>query len=165
MPPLPPFPPCTGPCTGSTKHALQPPRTPPPIKPEQTPGNGQTRRPKKHLNSRGGYPPAWLRLLVSQQRQAQWDLEQLHIMCGSVYDQSDKRIQRIEEMYTQITGAIEYVYGQAQANAWASSDWMQTELMRMANAAQKFTNNIRAAIQLRDQWKTNEDINRDTCLL
>jgi len=57
-PPLTPFPPCTGPPTGSTKHAPQPPRTPPPIQPEQTPGNGQTRRPNKHLNSGGGsyYP-------------------------------------------------------------------------------------------------------------
>jgi len=42
---------------------------------------------------------------------------------------------------------------------------MQTELMRIANAAQKFTNDVWAAIQLRDQEKTNEDINRDTRLL
>ena len=110
-------------------------------------------------------PPAWLRLLVSQQRQAQWDLEQLHTVCGSTYDRSDRRIQRIEETYTQITGALEYVYGQAQANARASSDWMQTELMRTANAAQKFTNDVWTAIQLRDQEKTNEDINRYTRIL
>jgi len=110
-------------------------------------------------------PRAWLRLLVSQQRQAQLDLEQLHTVCGSAYDRSDKRIQRIEETYTQILGALEYVYGQAQANAWASSEWMQTELMRTANAAQKFTNDVGAAIQMRDQEKTNEDINRDTCIL
>lgn len=86
-------------------------------------------------------------------------------MCGSAYDRSDKRIQCIEETYTQITGGIEYVYGQAQANARASSDWMQTELMRTTNAAQKFSDDIWAAIQLRDQEKTNEDINCDTRLL
>jgi len=110
-------------------------------------------------------PRAWLQLLVSQQRQAQLDLEQLHTVCGSAYDRSDKRIQRIKETYTQILGALEYVYGQAQANAWASSEWMQTELMRTANAAQKFTNDVGAAIQMRDQEKTNEDINQDTCIL
>ena len=86
-------------------------------------------------------------------------------MCGSAYHRSDKWIQCIKEMYTQITGAIKYIYGQAQANVWASSHWMQTELMRMANAAQKFTNDVWAAIQLWDQEKTNEDINRDTHLL
>jgi len=110
-------------------------------------------------------PPAWLQLLVSQQRQAQWDLEQLHMVCSSAYDRSDRRIQCIKETYTQITGALEYVYDQAQANARASSDWMQTELMRTANTAQKFTNDVWAAIQLRDQEKTNEDVNRDTRIL
>jgi len=37
--------------------------------------------------------------------------------------------------------------------------------MRTAIAAQKFSDDVWAAIQLRDQEKTNEDINCDTCLL
>jgi len=34
-------------------------------------------------------PTAWVRLLVMQYQQAQWDLEQLHIMCGDAYDRAD----------------------------------------------------------------------------
>jgi len=40
--------------------------------------------PQPSINLR--HPPAWLQLLVSQQRQAQWDLEKLHTVCGSAYD-------------------------------------------------------------------------------
>jgi len=53
-PPFPPLSPHTGSPTGSTKHSPQPPRTPPPIQPEQTSGNGQTQKLNKHLNSGGG---------------------------------------------------------------------------------------------------------------
>ena len=112
-----------------------------------------------------GNLPAWLRLLVLQQQQVQWDLEQLHKVCRGTNNRSDKRIQRIKETYTQIVGALEYVYEQAQADALTSSERMQMELMRMANTAKTFTNKVWTAIQLRDQEKTNEDISHDTCLL
>jgi len=82
-----------------------------------------------------------------------------------MYNQSDKQIQRIEETYTQISSTHEYVYRQAQADAHTSSDWMQSELMRTANAGQKFTNEVWTAIQLRDQEKANEDTNQETRLL
>jgi len=34
-------------------------------------------------------PTAWVRLLVTQHQQVQWDLEQLHGMCDDAYDRAD----------------------------------------------------------------------------
>jgi len=35
-------------------------------------------------------PTAWVQLLVTQHQQAQWDLQQLHRMCGDAYDRADR---------------------------------------------------------------------------
>jgi len=110
-------------------------------------------------------PAAWVRLLVTQQRQAQWGLEQLHTACGTAFDRGDRRIQQIEQNYALVAEALEHVYHAAQNDTAIASEWMQTELMRAAGAAQKFTSDVWAAIIKRDQEKANEDLNRDTRVL
>jgi len=55
-------------------------------------------------------PTAWVRLLVTQHQQAQWDLEQLHGMCGDAYDRADRRIIAIERNYHLLSQTCEYVY-------------------------------------------------------
>jgi len=103
--------------------------------------------------------------LVLQQQQAQRDLEQLYNVCGTDDNRADWGIQCIEQTYSQLVGTLEYVYERVKANVRASSIWMQTELMQVANAAQRFTNNVWAAILQRDQEQANEDVNRDTHIL
>jgi len=111
------------------------------------------------------HPAAWVRLLVTQQRQAQWDLEQLYTACRMAFDRGDRRIQQIEQNYTLLAGALEHVYNAAQNDTVVASEWMQTELIRAAGAAQKFTSDVWAAIIQRDQEKANEDLNHDTRVL
>jgi len=53
-PPLPPFPSCTGPCAGRTKHLPQPRGAPPPIQSKQILGNRQTGKPEKYILGRRG---------------------------------------------------------------------------------------------------------------
>jgi len=81
-------------------------------------------------------PTAWVRLLVTQHQQAQWDLKQLHGMCSDAYDWADRRIIAIKRNYQQLTQALECVYKTAEANTTVSHEWMQTELMRTAGAVQ-----------------------------
>jgi len=111
------------------------------------------------------HPAAWVRLLVTQQRQAQWDVEQLYMACATMFDRGDRWIQQIEQNYTLLAGALEHVYNTAQNETAVTSEWMQTELMRVAGAAQKFTSDIWAPIIQRDQEKANEDLNRNTWVL
>jgi len=96
-------------------------------------------------------PTARVRLLVTQHQQAQWDLEQLHGMCGDAYDRADRRIIAIERNYHLLIQALEYVYKTAEANTTVSHEWMQMELMRTASAAQKFTTDVWTAITSRDK--------------
>jgi len=111
------------------------------------------------------HPATWVRLLVTQHRQAQWNLEQLHTACGTAFDQGDRRIQQIEQNYALLAGALEHVYNATQNDTVVTSEWMQMELRRAAGATQKFTSDVWAAIIQRDQEKTNEDLNRDTRVL
>jgi len=102
-------------------------------------------------------PTAWVRLLVTQHQQAQWDLEQLHGMCGDVYDWANRQIVTFERNYHLLTQAIEYFYKTAEANTSVSHEWMQTELMRTASAAQKFTTDVWTAITSRDKDQTKRE--------
>jgi len=102
-------------------------------------------------------PTAWVRLLVTQHQQAQWDLEQLHGMCGDAYDRADRRIVAIERNYHLLTQAPKYVYKTAEANTTVSHEWMQTELMRTACAAQKFTADVWTAITSRDKDQAEKE--------
>jgi len=107
-------------------------------------------------------PTAWVRLLVMQHQQAQWELEQLHRMCGDVYDRADRRIVAIERNYQLLTQALEYVYRTAEANTMVSHEWMQTELMRTAGAAQKFTADVWVAITSRDKDLAEKEAHQAT---
>jgi len=102
-------------------------------------------------------PTAWVRLLVTQHQQVQWDLEQLHGMYGDAYDRPDRRIVAIEWNYHLLTQALEYVYKMAEANTTVSHEWMQTELMRTASAAQKFTTDVWTAITACDKDQAEKE--------
>jgi len=102
-------------------------------------------------------PTAWVQLLITQHQQAQWDLEQLHGICGDVYNRADRRIVAIEWNYHLLTQALEYVYKTAEANTTVSHEWMQTELMRTASAAQKFTIDVWTAITACDKNQAEKD--------
>jgi len=104
------------------------------------------------------HPAAWVRMLVTQQRQAQWDLEQLHTACRTAFDRGDRRIKQIEQNYALLAGAMEHIYNAAQNDTVVASEWIQTELMRAAGAAQKFTSDVWAAIIQRDQGKTTKTL-------
>jgi len=108
---------------------------------------------------------AWVQLLVTQQRQVQWDLEQLHTACGTAFDRGDRQIQQIEQNYALLAGALEHVYNAALNDRAVASEWMQMELMRATGAAQKFTSDVWAAIIQKDQEKTNKDHNHNTRVL
>jgi len=110
-------------------------------------------------------PPAWLHILVTQQQQAQWDLEQLYTLCGSTYDRANSRIRRIEQTYGQMRQAIEYVYARMKDNTHTSNEWIRTELMHVANASRQFSSNVWSEIFRRNQDKVNEDTNWDTRIL
>jgi len=71
-------------------------------------------------------PSAWVRLLVTQHQQAQWNLERLHRLCGEAYDRADWRIMAIERNYQLLTQALEYVNKTAKANTTVSHEWMKT---------------------------------------
>ena len=107
-------------------------------------------------------PTAWVRLLVTQHQQAQWDLEQLHGMCADAYDRADRRIVAIERNYKLLTQALEYVYQTAEANTTVSNKWMQTELMRTASAAQKFTADMWSAITSRNKDLAKKEAHQAT---
>jgi len=63
-------------------------------------------------------------------------------MCGDAYDRADRRIVAIERNYNLLMQALEYIYKTAEANTTVSHEWIQTELMRTASAAQKFTTDV-----------------------
>jgi len=102
-------------------------------------------------------PTTRVRLLVTQHQQAQWDLEQLDGLCGEAYDRAERRIVAIERNYQLLTQAVEYVYKTAEANTTVSHEWVQTELMRTASAAQKFTVDVWTAITARDKDQAEKE--------
>jgi len=59
------------------------------------------------------HPATWVQLLVTQQRQAQCDLEQLYTACGMTFDRGDRQIQQIEKNYALVVGSLEHVYNAA----------------------------------------------------
>jgi len=77
--------------------------------------------------------------MAGMYRQAQRDLLQYQRLLGEAYDRSSVQIQTIDRNYDALTDAIRYLYQQAQADQSASQDWVQTELIQVANAARDFT--------------------------
>jgi len=87
-------------------------------------------------------PAAWIRQMAGIYRQAQCDLLQYQCLVGEAYNRSSVQIQRIERNYDALTNAIQYLYQQAQADQSALQDWVQTELVQVANAACDFTTDV-----------------------
>jgi len=87
-------------------------------------------------------PPAWIRQMAGMYRQAQRDLLQYRRLLGEAYDRNSVQIQTIERNYDALTEAVRYLYQQAQADQSASQDWVQTELIQVANAARDFTTDV-----------------------
>ena len=87
-------------------------------------------------------PAAWVRLLVQQQRQAQRDLREHKRACGDKFERTDLKVIEIERNYRVLCEAVQYLYAQQEADTTASHEWIQTELMQAANAAQQFTTDI-----------------------
>jgi len=87
-------------------------------------------------------PPAWIRQMAVMYRQAQRNLLQYQCLLGDAYDRSSAQIQTIERNYNALTDAIRYLYQQSQADQSASQDWVQTELIQVANAARDFTTDV-----------------------
>jgi len=81
------------------------------------------------------------------------------------FDRGDRWIQQIEQNCALLAGDLEHVYNAAQNDTAVALEWMQTELMPAAGAAQKFTSDVSAAIIQRDQEKANEDLNHNTQVL
>ena len=96
-------------------------------------------------------PASWLRQLAHQYLLAQTDLQRLHHLCGRGFDRTDPRIRTIERNYETLCQGVRYIYEQAKADGTASHEWMQTELMAVANASQKFTMEVWQAILTRNE--------------
>ena len=63
-------------------------------------------------------------------------------LLGEAYDCTNVQIQTIERNYDVLTDTIRYIYQQVQADQTASQDWVQTELIQVANAARDFTMDV-----------------------
>ena len=100
-------------------------------------------------------PAAWVRLLVQQQRQAHRDLRELKRALGDKFDRTDLEVMEIERNYQVLCEAVHYLYSQQEADSTASNEWIQTELMRAANASQQFT---------ADVWRTIVEKNAETTM-
>jgi len=87
-------------------------------------------------------PTAWVRLLVHQQRQAHRDLSELKRALGDKIDRTDLEVIEIERNYQVLCEAVQYLYSQQETDSTVSHEWIQTELMRMANVSQHFTADI-----------------------
>jgi len=96
-------------------------------------------------------PASWLRQLAHQRQLAQTDLQRLHHICGGEFDQNDHRIRSTERSYKTLFQGLQYIYEQAKADVGASHEWMQTELMAVANASQHFTVEVWQAILTRNE--------------
>jgi len=96
-------------------------------------------------------PATWLRALVKQQRQAEADLGQLVRLCGNTVDQTDQRIQQIEQAYQELSEGTRYVYDRLSANEKITGAWIRSELAGAASAYQAFTQNVWGAIIERTQ--------------
>jgi hypothetical protein len=87
-------------------------------------------------------PAAWVRQMAGMYIQAQRDLRQYQEALGAQFDRQHERVRAIEASYNTLCGAMRYVYQQAQADATASREWIQTELIQAANAASNFTSDV-----------------------
>jgi len=96
-------------------------------------------------------PATWLRALVKQQKQAEQDLAQLIHLCGNTIDQTDQRIQQIEQAYRDLSDGTRYVYDRLSANEKITGDWIRSELASAATAYQAFAQNVWGAIIERTQ--------------
>jgi len=104
-------------------------------------------------------PATWLRPMVRHQKQAENDLKQLTELCGNTIDQTDQRIQRIEQAYHTLADGTRYVYDRVTSNQEIEEAWIRSELAAMANAYQTFAQDIWQAIIER----TNEVVQQQVC--
>jgi len=100
-------------------------------------------------------PAAWVRLLVQQQQQAHRDLRELKRALGDKFDRTDLEVIEIERNYQVLYEAVQYLYAQQDADSTVSHEWIQTKLMRTANASQQFT---------ADVWRTIVEKNAETTM-
>jgi len=91
-------------------------------------------------------PVTWLRQLAHQHLLAQTDLQRFRHLCGREFDRNDHSIRAIKRNYEILCQGIRYIYERAKAVGTASHEWMQTELMAVANASQQFTMEVWQAI-------------------
>jgi hypothetical protein len=96
-------------------------------------------------------PANWLRQMAQQQQQAQRDLQRLRQVCGGQFNRDDRRIRAIERQYTILFNGMRYIYEQAKSDCTASPEWLQTELMAVAQAAQAFTDDVWETIIARNE--------------
>jgi hypothetical protein len=94
-------------------------------------------------------PASWVLALVHQHEQAQVDIQLLYDLCGGHIDHTDRRIRRIEQAYDTLYRGTLYVYQQTERQQNASNEWIQSELMRAANAYQTFSREVWQAIMER----------------
>ena len=109
-------------------------------------------------------PATWLRALVKQQKQAEGDLVQLVRLCGNTVDQTDQRIQQIEQAYHDLSEGTRYIYDRLRANETITGDWIRSELVSAATAYQAFAQNVWGAIIERTQEATQKQAGQATQL-
>jgi len=86
--------------------------------------------------------PSWLRQMVHQHQQAQNDLQQLFLACGSRFDQDDHQIYRIKWNYQVLYDGVRHVYEAYSQGQAAARDWLQAELTYAANTYQDFQQEV-----------------------
>ena len=91
-------------------------------------------------------PAVWVWTMARQQRQAENDLRQLTELCGNKIDQTNQRMQQIEEAYRTLAEGTRYVYDQVNANEEIAEAWVRNELANVANAYETLARNVSQAI-------------------
>jgi len=109
-------------------------------------------------------PAVWVRTLARQQRQAEEDMQRLIEACGDTVDRTDRRIQRVEQAYHDLTEGTRYVYDRMNANEEVAEAWIRSELAVAANAYQTFAQNVWAAIIERTDEAAQQQIGQATQL-
>jgi hypothetical protein len=94
-------------------------------------------------------PASWVLALVHQHEQAQVGIQHLYDLCGGHVDHTDRRIRRIEQAYDTLYRGTLYIYQQTERQQNTSHEWIQSELMRAANAYQTFSREVWQAIMER----------------
>jgi len=96
-------------------------------------------------------PATWLRALVKQQKQSEGDLAQLVRLCGNTVDETDQRIQQIEQAYHGLSEGTRHVYDRLHANETITGDWIRSKMASAATAYQAFAQHVWGAIIERTQ--------------